>query len=511
MSWQKLLSNASHPGLGYTVLGVIFLTFLLLLLSKRSEVRGILALAGLFGLCLAALLGSGALAALGHETAAVYVRGVAIFCEGLCLIRIMGVAIFRVVLPAVRFYSPRILQEVLVAVAYIVWALFWLRANGMDPTSVFATSAILTAVIGFSLQDTLGNILAGIAIEIDKSVQVGDWIKVGDQTGKVVEITWRQTSLETRNWETVVIPNSVLAKNQFVVLGRREGQPVQWRRWVWFNVDFRYSPTHVMDTVNKAVRSAEIAHVAKNPEPNCVLMDFSESTGRYAARYWLTDLAADDPTDSEIRAHIYYALKRANIPLSIPAQAVFVTEETSERKAKKEERSIAHRLEALSHVELLYHLTLEERHKTAERLVPAPFAKGDVITRQGDEAHWLYILMDGQVDVIVNNEKGQLRRVAELGPGNFFGEMGLMTGEPRSATVVARTEVDCYRLDRETFREILHARPALADGLSHLIAKRQMELRSVLEDLDTQTRAAELSSAHQDILGKIRHFFGLEG
>lgn len=510
MFWQDLVSHASHPGLGVTVAGFYVLAFLLLLFNRKKEIRGVLAVSALFTLCLAGLFTAGGLAAWGLHAPAGYLRSLALFGEGLCLIRLMGVAVFRFVLPAARFPLPRILQEVLVALAYVIWALLWLRANGMDPTSVFATSAILTAVLGFSFQDTLGNILAGIAIEIDQSVEVGDWIRVGDQVGKVVEISWRQTSLETRNWETVVIPNSVLAKNMVTIFGRRQGQPVQWRRWIWFNVDFRFPPTQVIDTVTKAVRSADIASVAQEPPPNCVLMDFTESTARYAVRYWLTDLVPDDTTDSEVRAHLFYALKRANIPLSIPAQAVFLTEETRERKARKEEESIAHRLEAIRHIGILCNLTREEQQKVAERLIPAPFARGDTITRQDAEAHWLYILMEGQVEVVVRDAKGRLEKVADLGPGSFFGEIGLMTGEPRSATAVAHSDVLCYRLDRETFRELIQARPALAEEISRLIAQRKMELRAVLENLDTQMRAIQLSSTQTDVLSKIRRFFGLE-
>src|SRR5262249_5033754 len=157
-------------------------------------------------------------------------------------------------------------------------------------------------------------------------------VKVGDVRGRVAEIRWRYTAIETRNWETVIVPNGVLMKGQVVVEGRRSGQPVQLRRWLYFNVDFRYAPTDVIAAVNEAITAAPIERVAIHPSPNCVLMDLAESWGRYAVRYWLTDLAVDDPTDSAVRARIYFALKRAGIPLSMPAHAVFVTEENVERK-----------------------------------------------------------------------------------------------------------------------------------------------------------------------------------
>src|SRR6185436_9461244 len=141
---------------------------------------------------------------------------------------------------------PRILQDVLVASSALV-AVFMLASRaGLNLSGLIATSAVLTAVIGLAFQDTLGNLVGGLAIQLDDSVRLDDWIKVGDIVGRVSEIRWRYTAIETRNWETVVLPNSVLVKNQVMVLGRRKGEPVQLRRWIYFNVDFRYPPSEVL-------------------------------------------------------------------------------------------------------------------------------------------------------------------------------------------------------------------------------------------------------------------------
>jgi small-conductance mechanosensitive channel/CRP-like cAMP-binding protein len=427
--------------------------------------------------------------------------------EALSIASVSGMLFFRVLLPRAGFASPRILQDVVVGVAYIVCAVVIM---GGDAQSILTTSALLTAIIGFSMQDTLGNILGGLALQLDDSIHKGDWIKLDDLTGRVVDTRWRFTAIETRNWETVLIPNSVLMKNKFMVLGRRQGEPVQWRRWVWFNVDFRTPPQKVIETVGEAIRAADIQRVAKKPEPNCILMDFTDSYGRYAVRYWLTDLAVDDPTDSEVRAHIYAALYRNSIPLSIPAHAIFVTEDTAERKAVKAVQSAHHRRDVLQHVDLFHGLQPEELEQLAQRLVPTPFAKGDVMTRQGAQAHWLYIIVDGHAEVILQTETGETRKVGTLGPGSFFGEMGLMTGEPRLASVIAKTDVESYRLDKDSFHGVLHSRPGLAEEISHILAKRRTDLDAALHDLNAEMKAKRVSSAQQDILGKIRSIFGLK-
>ena len=139
----------------------------------------------------------------------------------------VGTIVFSVVVPRLRLNVPRILQDIVIGAAAVVGVFTVATRSGVNLSGLIATSAVLTAVIGLSLQDTLGNILSGLALQTDDSLHVGDWIKVGDVSGKVVEIRWRYTAIETRNWETVIFPNSQLVKGQVTVLGRRRGQPVQ--------------------------------------------------------------------------------------------------------------------------------------------------------------------------------------------------------------------------------------------------------------------------------------------
>ena len=173
--------------------------------------------------------------------------------------------------------------------------------------------------------------MGGLVLQIDESFSVGDWVKIDQTAGKVKEITWRHVAIETRNWDTVIIPNSVLIKSQVLIQGQRSGQPVQERRWVYFNVDFRVPPTEVIRVVTDALVTEPVEGSAVDPPPNVVLMDFKESYCSYAARYWLTDLAKDDPTDSLVRSRIYFALQRAGIPLSVPALTAFVESKDQER------------------------------------------------------------------------------------------------------------------------------------------------------------------------------------
>jgi small-conductance mechanosensitive channel/CRP-like cAMP-binding protein len=414
--------------------------------------------------------------------------------------------LFAVVLPRLRLSVPLIVQDVLVGVAMVAASLGVASNAGVNLSGLIATSAVFTAILGFSLQDVIGNIAGGLALQVDNSIEVGDWIKVGDVVGKVIEVRWRHTAVETRNWETVLIPNTVMTKSNVSILGKRRGQPKQWRRWVYFHVDWRHQPGDVIDVVQAAVRAAQLANVAKEPPPNVVLMDMAETYGRYAVRYWLTDLAPDDPTDSTVRSCVYFALKRAGMSLAMPAHAIFVTEETSDRKAHKTEQQVERCRHLLRTLDLFAMLADDEREELARQLKYAPFAPGEVMTRQGADAHWLYLLVAGEAEVFVEHVDDSTRTpIGVITPPAFFGEMSLLTGEPRTATVIARTDCECYRLDKATFGSILKGRPELAEQIAPVLEQRRRSREMALASRGVAAGAA----GGEDLLSKVRRFFGL--
>jgi small-conductance mechanosensitive channel len=489
------------------VIGVVALAFLVHFAApaERSRLRRALFL---FALYLVLLPIAAQLRLISHA-AYPAVRVALLVAEAVTVIGLGAIFLFGLLLPKARLDVPQILRDVLVAGAAVVAFFFIASQSGFNVSGLIATSTVLTAVVGLSLQDTLGNLMAGLALQMDRSVSEGDWITVGEVTGRVTEIRWRSTSLETRSWETLVVPNSVLVKNSFLVLGRREGEPALWRRTVVFNVDYRFAPTDVVPAVIKEICDGPIAGVAPTPAPNCILLSFQESYARYAVRYWLSNLAADDATDSVIRTRIYLALKRAGMKLSIPAQAVFVTEQSKEREADKAGEEQRRRMEALGRVEFFDQLAEADRARLAAGLRDAPFASGEVMTRQGDEAHWLYLILEGEALVTVRGEGGLERPVARLGRGSLFGEMGLMTGAPRAATVVALTNVECYRLDKAVFKAVLKDRPELAERAAEILARRTLGLEAARHELDEEAKRRHLESAKTDLLGRIRGFFGL--
>jgi small-conductance mechanosensitive channel/CRP-like cAMP-binding protein len=502
MKFLDALSKEVSDAHTFVLLGVVALSLLTSrLASSRPRLRG---LAFFLSMHVIGLVSAAGLVVTSSDFAGA-VRILAWIFGGVALVDALGVMVFEITLPRLRVRVPRIMQDVVVAIFSLITAVTVASRAGANLSGLIATSAVFTAILGFSLQDVIGNVAGGLALQLDHSLAVGDLIKVNDVSGRVVEIRWRYTAIETGNWETVLVPNTVLVKSQVTILGRRQGKPPYLRRVLHFNVDFRHQPSDVIEAVQSAIRNAKIAHVAGDPQPSCVLVDFGESYGRYALRYYLSDMDFDAVTDSEVRTHIFFALRRGGMGLSIPATKVFVTE-TAARAVELDAKDLARRKHLLEVVPLFHGLSEAERTEVAQQLKYMPFTRGDVITRQGDEAHGLFLIEEGTASVSVSEGKNE-QVVNKLGAGSFFGEMSLLTGEPRKATVVAETDVECFHLDKNGFQRVLEKRPELARELATVLSKRRQELLVARQDLGAKTTAAPVKEA--DMFAKIRDFFEL--
>lgn len=486
--------------------------------AQRGRVKRIVILFSLFIVCFAAHY---ALDTAGVTKWASRMRAASELLHAFTVVNIVGTVGFAVLLPRVGVQMPMIASDLVVGIGYILATIGVLAGHGLDASGILATSAVVSAVLAISLQSTLGNVIGGIALQLDGSIHEGDWIQLGDgKQGRVSAIRWRHTVVETRDWSTIIVPNSQLLANNIMILGKREGRAVPQRMWVWFNVDFRFPPTRVIQVVGDAIGAAPIDGVASDPPPNVVCMDFTkerrESFATYAVRYWLTDLAADDPTNSRVRARVYTALRRAGIPLAVPAQTNFLEVQDEVRIERRSRRRVDERLEALRNLNLFRHLTEEELEKLASGMSHVIYTAGEVITRQGAVAHWLYVLTSGSVQVRTSVDPdgdgpapARALVVATIDAPDVFGEMGLMTGEPRVADVVAITDVDCFRLGKDTFEAVLLERPQIANELSETLAARRVNFIAVREGLDAEGRMSRYSSERDRILDGIKGFFAL--
>jgi len=492
------LLNREHGPLWVALLiALTALMFRLVLPAERQAMR-----VG-WGALVLSLLGQAA--ATLFETNAVLgpiAQNAAMVLLGLAAIQVVTVWVFRGLLVLVNLKTPQIAADLVSTGLSLTWGLLWLRLSGVDPSQLITTSALITAVLAFSMQDTLGNVLGGVTLQLDNSLRVGDWVRVDELNGRVTDVRWRYTAVETRNRERVIVPNSWLMKNRFTVLRASDDAPLAWRRMLNFNIDADADPAAVIQALEHAVLDASIPDVLASPPPSAVLMEVAAGYCRYTLRYWLADPAHDDPCDSAVRQHALAALTRAGLRLGVPRIEHLTINANKSWRAAAEQHEFNQRVAAIRQTELFARLPEAEQLELAAHLVHAPFAAGDTITRQGAVAHWLYLIIHGEAQVLVDNERGRVP-VATLRDGAFFGEMGMLTGEPRQATVLAMTAVDCYRLDKAGFAQVILARPEVALEMSAIVEARNANLGTSPPLLNPN------AAPKDDLINRIRSFFSV--
>ncbi len=434
-------------------------------------------------------------------------------CGGFAAVNLVVVLLFEVLLARARLQLSSIVADILAAVGFGVVTAAAIADTGIDPTSAIAGGTVVAAVLSISLQSTLGNVIGGVALQLDGSVHVGDWVQLENgRQGKVSAIRWRHITLDTRDGDTIVMPNSVLLGTPFTLLGRRQGNVHPHRQAIHFRVDYRFSPSKVASVVAEALRSSPVPNVSAEPPPDCVCLDLgrdvASSTALYAVRYWIVDVARDTPTDSEVRARVHAALRRSGIPIALPATTTFNADldhlSGDAQRQRRRERASA----AVRGVELFRSLTDAECETLAQAVTFCPFAAGERVTRQGAVAHYLYLLASGRAEVKVATD-GRESTVSTIEAPGFFGEMGLLTGAPRRASVYAVTAVDCFKLERSAFEGVIQHRPDVARELGAVLAARQTELDLVTSSLDAAGRAAHQRAETERMVARIREFFGL--
>lgn len=496
-----------QEALGFSAVALLFG---LIIMRVRPELRRatlvtlVLIVIGLAGL--AALMRFEPIPA--HLAIAVIPREICLFIIALGNIRMWTAFLSNVVLA--RRAVPRILGEVTMALSLVVYALFRLNAIGVNLTAITLSSTALIAIVGFAAQATLGNLMGGISLQLDNTCRIGDWIEVEGLTGEVVSIRWRYTAIATVNNVTIVIPNAELMKSKVTLLGRRGDERVGWRRPIEFGVGYEWTPGQVLAVVAAALERLEIPAVATKPKAHCVCAGFDSNAIKYVVYYWLKDFASYLETDSRVRVHVYAALGRAGMEIPISRSDLYLHSARHLQRTHSEQEH-ASRVGLLRSLELFTPLTESETHALAAQLIGTPFAPGDVVTRQGEPSDSLYILARGRV-VIYREAAGGAharQRLAELDQPQYFGEMGLLTGQARTATIMAESEVLCYRLDKVAFEAIIHARPELANAMSQTVAARQAANDATLASLSAADRERATVSRASELVRKIRHFFGL--
>ena len=415
---------------------------------------------------------------------------------GYLFVRALNTLFFGLAFSLKRIDAPTLIRNIFTIVAFTIFFLiaFAFLFPDVNLGALFTTSAIFGVILGLALQDTLGNFFAGISLQADRPFQVGDVITVGAQrhTGVVEEISWRAIKIRTFTNHIVLIANSNAAREPIEVCPRGNLNA----RIVLFNTLYTDSPARTIHVVREAVREAD--NVSQKVAPIVRISDLGDNGVGYEVKYWLEDYAKYNDTDALVRQRIWYAFRRAGLNFAFPTRTLHV-ERRAPLGALDGDGAIVERLSA---VDIFAPLSADETSVLAHAAVRHVFAPGETVIRAGDPGSSMFVVHKGRVQVQVN-ENGRPRTVATLNEGDFFGEMALFTGEPRTANVLAIEETEVLEIGHAAMKRVFDTNPNLVESLSFIIAERRRDLEFHPDDAaaDTHSSAGMLSA--------IKRFFGI--
>ena len=387
-----------------------------------------------------------------------------------------------------------VLSIVVCIVAFFI--IFQSQYPTVELAPLFTGSTILGIVVGLALQDTLGNLFAGIALQADQPFQIGDVINIQNNrwTGVVEQVSWRGVKIRTFQNKIVVISNSSLGK-EFIEVAPRDNLNA---RLVFFNTIYSTSPSRTIQLIREAVRQVE--NVSQKIRPVVRIRNLGDNGIDFEVKYWLEDYTKFNDTDALIRQRIWYAFQRENIHFAFPTRTLYHEKQDIEPNFTE---SVDEIFERLSEVPLFAPLTNEETQQIAETVEAKIFSSGEKIVRRGQEAKSMFVIHRGSVKVQIN-EDGKIKVLRSLSEGDFFGEMGLFTGEPRTATVVAQEETEVLEIKHTCLKPVLEENPELVERFVDIIEER----RAKLTEANVQ-KASDIEAAKSGMFNSIRKFFGL--
>jgi small-conductance mechanosensitive channel/CRP-like cAMP-binding protein len=392
--------------------------------------------------------------------------------------------------------APRVLADTTGIVVFVAVALAVLQfVYQLKVPGLVAGSGVVAIILGLAMQDLLGNIFGGLSLYLEKPFKPGDWLVVEGRDARVVEITWRSTRLVTHDDILIDVPNALICKN--VITNFQTPHPSH-ALHAFVRVPLDVPPARVQALLRDS--TASVPGVSTFPAPEIRLDEFLDSGIRYDVKFWIEDHRIAQRALSDVRIHAWYAIRRAGMDIPVPILSV--------RRARTKEVPGAARLvtrQALREHEILSFLGDAEIDRLVEESFVVTFAPFEHVIDQGTSGDSMFLIVRGRVEVRVAHAD-RTDVVARFGPGESFGEMSLLTGEPRSATIVALEELEAVEVTRDTLTPIIHANPEVLHKLSELLTERQAA---------NEQHAAHVVPAHEkrarqaSMLDRLQRFFFL--
>jgi small-conductance mechanosensitive channel/CRP-like cAMP-binding protein len=398
---------------------------------------------------------------------------------------------------------PKFLREVIGGLIFLVTLLLVLSYGyhaQTQLTGILAGSGVVAIVLGFAGQNFFANIIGGISLQLNRPYKVGDWLKVGDTYAEVREINWRSTRLCTNDDIYLDIPNNEMVSHQIVNLSypnRTHFMRLQ------MNAEYGEPPNRVKDALMRA--TIQVPGVEKNPPPAVYVSEYGESAIIYQIKFAMTTHAGYYEVRDAIYTNAWYEFKRQGITIPFPIRTLHL-----ERKAARSAQQEQEEARAILRDEALFQcLSDEQIESLVQQARVSQFGRGERVIREGAEGDSMFVLLRGDAEVSIS-KNGTSIPVATLGAGDCFGEMSLLTGERRAATVRAETDCQVMEIGKPPMAEVLRDSPPTLERLSELLAKRKMENEGIIKEAASQAQNKKKQREYTaSFLQRLRTFFEL--
>ena len=487
-------------GSGLLMLGGALLLSLYMILAKRSQKLPALP----FGLLIAYLAVRSIYLLVGHlPLFAEYDKWIDVASSIVLAWAVIRLTFAIVIELPLKYWKqieiPNITRDFILLVCYAVLFFIVLRTRGdVNLAGLITTSAALTVVIGLAAQTTLGNFFSGLVLQMEHPFSIGDWITYGSHTGRVVGITWKSTRIITRENILIYLPNNELSNGILINYSKPDRRVI-----CRMNIGLEYGapPNKIREVVLDVVK--QHPKVLSKPRPQVRLTSFDDFSINYEIRFWHKNYTNDPQLKADINNQLWYALRRQGINIPFPIRDV--QHAHIERRQKLEDRKqLSMQIIALlENVPLLTPLSNEDLKKIADEATIQDYGIGETIVRQGEAGSSLYIILSGACDILLETDGRMTKKVASINKGDFFGEMSLLTGETRSATVKALENATVIRVDKTLFSEIIASNPNIPEQIGSIMAQRQQDLTAEANKIEGQ------STTQIKLIYKIKSFFGI--
>ena len=400
---------------------------------------------------------------------------------------------------------PRLLKDVFAVLVFFI-AVTGIVATVFDQnvTEILALTGALGFVVGLALQSMISDVFQGIALNIDRPFRIGDWVRVHQRgippiIGCVQEVNWRSTRLKMTDNTLIVIPNHRIA----TLMLQNLSLPSERSRFeLIFCLDFAVPHERALRILRAGALAAK--GPLPNPPPKVRVNGVNNFGVEYKVRYWLLPKEmSPNKGRNAISSSILSHLHQAGLTLAYQKQDIFYAEMPPRHLSFKTDKK-----SLLSRIELFKDLDESELATLSDSVAQLSFNADDTIVKRGGNGTSMYILVEGLLNVFAPvSADGSEIKVAQITPGLFFGEMSLLTGEERSATVTCQTDAEVYEVTKENVEALLQKRPELAELLSRTVAERKMRNEQVGADLNNQEKEEQTQSLADQLLGKMKNFF----